>query len=112
MLSKMLVVASLALSLGGCCPERLQRPVRFVPIGAPLSPHPRPVETVTVFTVRPPDRPFTEAGVLVAEQEQALRWGAAQLGCNAIFMLAPITKVSSHRELFTNRVSVDSQTTH
>ena len=105
--------AILIFSVVGCCPSStVQTPVTFVPMGTTLAPHPRPVAYVEVFTARPPQVPFVEAGILVEQgSDTALRWGAAQVGCNAIFMLPPVTEVSSGHNIL-GKVYVDSRTTY
>jgi hypothetical protein len=113
MLKEALGVLLFAVIGTGCQTSAIHRPVSFVPIGRTFAPHPRPVEYVEVYTARPPPVPFVEAGVLVEEGGDAnLRWAAAQVGCNAIFMLAPVTDVSSSPSLFSRGQSVSSRTTY
>ena len=114
MLARTLMVTCFALVGAGCYANGPTRPVSFIPIGQRFRVRPRPMDTVAVYTVRPPERPFVEAGVLVAERDQeALQWGAAQLGCSAIFLLPPETKVhSSHLGFTTKLYDVYSTSTY
>jgi hypothetical protein len=63
------------------------------PLHAP--PHvlqPRPLEEVDVITVRPPDQPFVEVAIIGSDSGlKRVRWHAAQLGCDAVYLLAPMS---------------------
>jgi hypothetical protein len=80
--------------------------VSYIPTNRP--PHamtPRPVETVDVYSASAPSRPFTEVGMIDAQQSSRwsthdrgevfakLRQRAASLGCDGVIILGPNDEV-------------------
>jgi hypothetical protein len=78
-------LALATLSLGACV-HRNYQPVRSPP-HAPVARAPGRVE---LYTTKPPDRPYVEVAILSSEFGlDDVKDYAAELGCDAIFLLAP-----------------------
>jgi hypothetical protein len=81
----LLTVVPMAL-LAGCTDASRVTPLRSPPHALAS----RPREAVEVFTVKPPDRPFTELAIISSiDGLDGVSERAGQLGCDAVFLLAP-----------------------
>src|SRR5258708_14575600 len=72
--------------VAGCADSSRVTPLRSPPHALAS----RPREAVEVFTVKPPDRPFTELAIISSiDGLNGVSERAGQLGCDAGFLLAP-----------------------